>query len=659
MRDNGPITNTEIPLPEDALLVSQTDPGGRITFANDAFVEVSGFSREELLGAPDSIVIHPHMPEEAFRDLSRTVKAGRPWEGLVKNRTKNGDFYWVRTNVTPVVEASELKGFISIRTCPARADVAAAERVYAALRERRARNLRIEGGAVVRTGLAALWRRIIHGIASSTALILAMVFIAVIASLSAGAAGVGAGPRASGLSVVGALIVVWAIVSTRRMRRSFRQMERQFAALARGDLRSIIEPVPVHELQEISGFLRMLRAKLAYAEEVRVQREGEVEAQRVVAIREMADKVEAKANETARHVDLAAADIVTSASEMAEAAGSASLNAETAASAASEAMSSAQTVAATTEELAGSIREIGSQVTHATSVTREAVDESQAARKTITQLDLEVERIGHITSLIAEIASQTNLLALNATIEAARAGDAGKGFAVVAAEVKKLAAQTAKATGDISNQIAEIQRATTETVGAVTRIGGKVAEMDEVSTAIAAAMEQQSAATQEISRSVGTAAIAARTVTEVMGAVVEMAARTKERAGHLCARADELGERTGESRQSLIHAVRTSVTDAERRVYARVGMDEPATLVVGGGHHQVRLVDISQGGARVRTPAACSVEVGAACDLSAPGLGRACSCTVVNVDAKGVVSLAFGAGTELAPSLVSRSVRAA
>jgi PAS domain S-box-containing protein len=160
MRDNGPVTTHEVQLPENALLVSQTDTGGRITFANEAFVRVSGFTHEELLGAPHNLVRHPHMPQEAFRDLWVTAKSGRPWEGLVKNRSKNGDFYWVRANVTPVVEGGELKGFISIRTRPERHDVAAAEAIYGSMREGQSRGLRVKGGAIVRTGLAARWQRI-------------------------------------------------------------------------------------------------------------------------------------------------------------------------------------------------------------------------------------------------------------------------------------------------------------------------------------------------------------------------------------------------------------------------------------------------------------------------------------------------------------------
>ncbi|MGE5516020.1 MAG: methyl-accepting chemotaxis protein [Bacteroidota bacterium] len=134
MRLNEPITETEIHMPEDQLLVSRTDPAGRITFVNRAFIAISGYSEDELIGQPHNLIRHPRMPPQAFADLWATVKAGRPWEGLVKNRTKTGDFYWVRANVTPVVEDGVLNGYISIRSKPSRAQVAAAEAAYDRLR---------------------------------------------------------------------------------------------------------------------------------------------------------------------------------------------------------------------------------------------------------------------------------------------------------------------------------------------------------------------------------------------------------------------------------------------------------------------------------------------------------------------------------------------
>src|SRR5271170_5332176 len=123
MRVNEPVTAVETEIPGDEPLVSRTDPGGRITFANHVFVEVSGFTEAELLGAPHNILRHPHMPAAAFADLWATVKAGRPWNGLVKNRAKSGDFYWVQANVTPVVERGTVTGYISIRSQPSRAQI--------------------------------------------------------------------------------------------------------------------------------------------------------------------------------------------------------------------------------------------------------------------------------------------------------------------------------------------------------------------------------------------------------------------------------------------------------------------------------------------------------------------------------------------------------
>lgn len=155
MRDNGPVTTRETELGNDDLLVSKTDPSGRIVFVNQAFVTISGFSEEELIGAPHNLVRHPHMPKEAFADMWRTIKAGRPWEGLVKNRTKDGDFYWVRANVTPIVENDQTVGFISIRGKPSRAQIAEAETAYALFRDGRANGLRIEDGRVISRRLGA------------------------------------------------------------------------------------------------------------------------------------------------------------------------------------------------------------------------------------------------------------------------------------------------------------------------------------------------------------------------------------------------------------------------------------------------------------------------------------------------------------------------
>ena len=164
MRVNEPVTNHEVFLPEGETIVSRTDTGGRIVFVNKAFLDISGFTSEELIGAPHNLVRHPDMPREAFADLWKTIKAGRPWEGLVKNRTKSGDFYWVQANVTPVVEDGRITGYISIRLRPAREKVAAAEAAYARIRAGDARGLALLDGELVPstplTRLRGVWANV-------------------------------------------------------------------------------------------------------------------------------------------------------------------------------------------------------------------------------------------------------------------------------------------------------------------------------------------------------------------------------------------------------------------------------------------------------------------------------------------------------------------
>jgi PAS domain S-box-containing protein len=164
MRDNGPVTGREIEMGEDDVLVSKTDTGGRITFGNEAFVQISGFTREELMGSPHNMVRHRDMPKEAFANLWATIKAGRPWEGLVKNRAKNGDHYWVRANATPIIENGVTTGYISIRSKPSREETVRAERIYADIREGRADGIGLEDGEVVETGLAAGIKRFFNAL---------------------------------------------------------------------------------------------------------------------------------------------------------------------------------------------------------------------------------------------------------------------------------------------------------------------------------------------------------------------------------------------------------------------------------------------------------------------------------------------------------------
>ena len=229
------------------------------------------------------------------------------------------------------------------------------------------------------------------------------------------------------------------------------------------------------------------------------------------------------------------------------------------AAASEQASANVQTVAAATEEMASSSQEIGRQVSKSTEVAHRAVEEAEKTNDSVQDLSKSGEKIGAVIDLIKDIAEQTNLLALNATIEAARAGEAGKGFAVVASEVKALATQTAKATEEIASQIGTMRGRITDSVDAIQRIGTTIKEISDAGGAIAAAVEEQNAASQEIARNVEEAAKGTKDVSTNITNVNEAASQTGQSAGELLRAAGELskqGEGLRENVEGFLQAVR-------------------------------------------------------------------------------------------------------
>ena len=425
MRTNLPITQREYAFPAGQALVSTTDLQGRILYCNPAFIEVSGYIREELLGQPHNMIRHPDMPEEAFRDMWQTIESGQPWSGLVKNRRKNGDHYWVMANVTPLLDGDRPVGYMSVRTLPDRQQVSEAETLYARMREAASRGgggPRLQAGRLAPQGVLARGLDRLQGDGHWRTQALCLLGVAggwggaQLMSLWPGqlAATAAAALLAAGVSVgVAALI-------RRQNQEPLKALLRFANRLAAGDLTGQLPTGQPGLSGRLARPLNQLSVNLmAIVGDTRagVERLRHTSHDLASGNRNLAERTESQASSLEQ----------TSAS-MAEITETVRHSADTARDVADVARQAADVTARSTE----AVKEV--------TVTVEAI--ADASR-----------RIREITQVIDGIALQTNLLALNAAVEAARAGEQGRGFGVVAGEVRQLAQRTSVAAREIKDLI--------------------------------------------------------------------------------------------------------------------------------------------------------------------------------------------------------------
>jgi len=490
MRMNMPVTGVERLLVDGRAIVSKTDLKGNITYVNPYFVEISGFAEAELLGAPQNLIRHPDMPGEAFGDMWATIKGGTPWTGLVKNRSKNGDHYWVCANVTPIHDSGQVVGYMSVRTKPERAAVDGAEQLYASMRRGQAKHLALHRGEVIRTGVAG-WLARLGRMTLSTRINWAMSCMLAI-QLAVMLAGFATLHQwwISGLAGASGLIsiVLW-ITLRGALIKPLRQALDITHAITGGDLSGRIETDRHDELGHLLMALRQMNVNLTAII-------GDVRAN-VETINGATHEIASGNLDLSRRTEAQAANIEETASSMQQLASTVKQNAEHAVQA---------------NQLAGSASRIATQGGSAVASTGATMNEISASSSKIVD----------IIGLIDSIAFQTNILALNAAVEAARAGEQGRGFAVVASEVRSLAQRSAGAAKEIKHliddsvdkvtvgnrQVEDAGNTMREIVDSVQRVSGIMGEITE------ATLQQSDAATQQNAALVEQAAAAASSLEE-------------------------------------------------------------------------------------------------------------------------------------------------
>lgn len=529
MRKNFPVTDDEYPVTDDTLIVSRTDLKGKLTYINQDFIDAAEFTSEELINKPHNIVRHPDMPSETFENLWDTLKAGKPWLGAIKNRRKNGGFYWVLATASPIRENGQVTGFTSIRTKLPADQRALAEEVYAAIREKQPHQYRVDAGILRKRSFLdrfTLFTRTVKARLITMATLQAMFMLAV---------GAGAGLGLGGLP--GLLLMLLAVIGAvagglvgRQTLRAFQEpmqhLNETMLNLVQDKFDNRIEIKRDDEIGEALRNLQTVQTLIRFgrAEVDATQRRAET--QRKSDMTRVAESFEAAIGEIVQAVASAATAVEESATTLASTADSARDFAARVANGSEEASSNVNSVASATEQITSSVSGISRQMHESAQMAGHAVGQVHSATDRMSALSNAAARIGDIVEIINNIAGQTNLLALNATIEAARAGEAGRGFSVVASEVKALAEQTAKATGEIGQQISDIQATTQESVAVIHEISNTIERLSEISTTITSAVEEQGATIQEVARNVQHAAKGTQEVSSSVGHIERGAVET-------------------------------------------------------------------------------------------------------------------------------------
>ena len=475
MRTNLPVTQREYAFDDEATLMSTTDTSSRITYANDAFINVSGFTPDEINAQPHNLVRHPDMPPEAFADMWATLKNGEPWTALVKNRRKDGDHYWVRANAIPVVRAGQVQGYMSVRTKPGAQEIQQTEKLYEEFREGKRKGWRFHKGLLVRTG-ALRWTSWYKVLPLRWRIRSTMIALWPLSVAGVWALGLANSPLALFGAMMAILLFLASVWLEQQISRPVERLCKQALSVATGACHQVEQ---MDRVDEVGTTLRAIgQLGLMFRWLV-----NDVSGQ-AINVRSASDSIAQGNNDLSRRTEQAAANV--------------------------------QQTAATMNEMTATVKsntETAQQVNALSKSTSDAATQGGVAMKDMVSMMAEIaessKKIANITSVIDGIAFQTNILALNAAVEAARAGEQGKGFAVVAGEVRTLAQRSAKAASEIKNLVEssaqKVQSGSVHVNDAGKTMENIVSQVQNVTSLIAqisAATSEQATALSEVSLAV-------------------------------------------------------------------------------------------------------------------------------------------------------------